>query len=78
MNRITYPLCPLPDHASEPLSRICIDSKCDNRTVICCLCEYEHHQSHQTLPIKHFLNKLQHNTNTDEPLNPLHYATQLN
>lgn len=41
-----YPNCSLEGHASEPLSRLCIDEKCTNKAAVCCICEYENHRGH--------------------------------
>ena len=39
VKKLEYSFCDKDDHASEPLSRICIDAKCDNKTLVCSLCE---------------------------------------
>lgn len=78
INKIDYPACPIDNHASEPLSRLCIDSKCEHRSAICCMCEYENHQSHKTVPIKQFLQELEQRGNFDHLFNPIEYQRQLN
>jgi hypothetical protein len=52
LQKFAYPACPIAEHAQEPLSRICLDQKCDARAPVCCICEYESHKGHNTVPIK--------------------------
>lgn len=38
LNSLSYPSCPLSHHECEPLSSVCVDEKCTNRSLICALC----------------------------------------
>mgnify|MGYP000881438271 FL=1 len=53
-----YPPCPDPSHAQEPLSRICLEAACTSRAPVCCICEFESHQGHNTLPVKRVLSQI--------------------
>jgi len=55
IKQISYSCCNKSSHESEPLSRICIDKQCKNKTLICALCEEELHNGHETVPLKFFL-----------------------
>ena len=55
VKKITYVFCDREDHTSEPLSRVCVDEKCENKTLICALCEEFNHKNHETLPLKNYL-----------------------
>ena len=58
IKKISYLNCDKDDHSSEPLSRICIEKDCKNRTLVCALCEELHHKNHETLPLKTYLNRI--------------------
>lgn len=49
---IKYLQCELPGHESEPLSRVCIGKDCQNKTLVCSICEEDNHCGHQTVPLK--------------------------
>jgi len=37
--KMVYPDCPFGDsHIGEPLSRVCVDAKCPNKTLLCSVC----------------------------------------
>jgi hypothetical protein len=74
--RFSYPLCNLEGHASEPLSRLCIDEKCDNKAAVCCICEYDGHRGHETIPVKHFIKQFASGEGEDG-LKYLEYAKSL-
>lgn len=52
IRQLRYLQCEQAGHESEPLSRVCIGKECPNKTLVCSLCEEEHHCGHQTLPLK--------------------------
>lgn len=74
--RITYPGCSIEGHAQEPLSRLCIDEKCENKSVLCCMCEYSSHNNHKTIAVKHLLKQLGQDQE-EEALKPLEFAKKL-
>lgn len=58
-NKINYPECPRGEnHIGEPMSRVCVDAKCPNKSLICSVCEELEHKGHSTLPVKLFLDEL--------------------
>jgi hypothetical protein len=59
------------------LSRVCVDKNCNNKTLICCICEDEQHKGHQTTPLKNFLIKLNASTDGFNSINPLYYSNKI-
>ena len=55
IKKINYIDCDKQNHEFEPLSRVCVDIECNNKTLICCICEDLDHQGHQTVPLKKFV-----------------------
>ncbi|KRX02676.1 Phox homologous domain [Pseudocohnilembus persalinus] len=45
-------------HNRENLDYICIDQKCQQKGLVCCMCIDENHQQHQTLSLKSFLSTI--------------------
>ena len=75
--RINYLDCDKQDHESEPLSRVCVDRNCNNKTLVCCICEDLYHKGHQTTPLKNFLQKLNASTDDFNSINPLYYSNKI-
>lgn len=75
IKRIVYSNCNIDDHTTEPLSRVCIDDKCKNKTLICSLCEQLNHKGHKTVPLKTILTKMTSECNFENAgINPLYFT----
>jgi hypothetical protein len=45
------------EHPEEPLDMVCLSAGCEQRGLVCFLCELEHHKGHDSiLPLRPFIN----------------------
>lgn len=54
-DQINFSACKVGAHKNQPLSRVCVDKNCEQRSFICYTCEQEIHLGHRTLALKEFL-----------------------
>ncbi|CAD8117262.1 unnamed protein product [Paramecium sonneborni] len=63
---MNYFACPL--HNGHFLTLVCTDRSCNEKSLICPLCEHTDHQSHNTLPIKLMIQQVDHAANHNTEL----------
>lgn len=59
-DQINFSACKVGAHKNQPLSRVCVDKNCEQRSFICYTCEQEIHLGHRTLALKEFLQEIDH------------------
>jgi hypothetical protein len=59
LENIEFAKCPIAGHYKQPLSLVCIDSKCTKKTLICYTCSTQIHKGHNTIPLGQFLSEIQ-------------------
>lgn len=57
-NNIEYLHCPNVQHKKQLLISVCVDKNCNNRALICYLCEKDSHSGHETLTLGEYLDSL--------------------